>query len=83
LVREGLRDAAAGRATVASCAVAIARTRLSRAGLITGELAVTEEPELALYRQLAREERDPYGRYNAILREIVSFEFALDHRLGR
>jgi hypothetical protein len=38
------------------------------------------EPELQLYRLLRREEGDAYSRYNALVRELVSFEAALDRR---
>lgn len=43
--------------------------------------------ELDLYELLGQEEGDPYSRYNALLRELVSFERALDyefsHGLGK
>jgi hypothetical protein len=36
-----------------------------------------------LYALLGQEEGDPYSRYNALLRELVSFERALDHDFSR
>jgi hypothetical protein len=41
------------------------------------------EPELQLYRLLRREGGDAYSRYNALLRELISFEQALDRRTSR
>ena len=81
-VHAGLSDLAAGRHSVAACLVRIARTRLSRAGLtLKGENH--SEPELDLYRLLVAQGGDAYGRYNALLRELISFERALDARRAR
>ncbi|HEX3720768.1 MAG TPA: hypothetical protein VH595_22690 [Verrucomicrobiae bacterium] len=81
LVRQGLADFQAGRCTIPSCLVRIARPRLSRAGLmpqnVPGECS---EAELQLYGLLKLEGGDAYSRYNALLRELVSFENALDRR---
>ena len=65
-----------------SCLVRIARPRLSRAGLmppsVPGEYA---EFELQLYDLLKRERRlNAYSRYNALIRELISFENALAQR---
>ena len=80
-MREGLADFQSGRCTVPSCLVGIARSRLTRAGLIQCAVApALVEPELQLYRLLRREGGDAYSRYNALVRELVSFEAALDHR---
>lgn len=38
--------------------------------------------ELELYEILMTEPGNPYGRYNALMRELVSFEHALDHWLS-
>ena len=81
LMREGLADFQSGRCTVPACLVGIARSRLTRAGLVKGGMAPTPvEPELQLYRLLRREGGDAYSRYNALVRELVSFESALDRR---
>jgi hypothetical protein len=81
LVRQGLADFQSGRCTIPACLVQIARPRLSRAGLmpasVPGRFA---EPELQLYDLLKLERGDAYSRYNALLRELVSFENALDRR---
>ncbi len=84
LVREGLADLRAGHHTVPACLAAIARRRLSQAGLL-GEtfLPQSDEPELELYRMLRREGGDAYSRYNSLVRELVSFENALDRRMGK
>ena len=84
LVSQGLADFQSGLHTVHSCLVRIARPRLSRAGLMPegspGELA---EPELELYGLLKQEGGDAYSRYNSLLRELISFENALDRRKGK
>jgi hypothetical protein len=81
LVRQGLADFQAGVCTIPSCLVRIARPRLSRAGLMPPGLAGQfSEPELQLYGLLKREGGDAYSRYNALVRELVSFENALDRR---
>lgn len=81
LVREGLADCQAGRCTIAACLIGIARPRLARAGLIPVTMvSVLLEPELQLYRLLRQQGGDAYSRYNALLRELVSFESALDRR---
>ena len=81
LVRQGLADYGAGRCTVAACLIDIGRPRLSSAGLIpAGMISRLAEPESQLYRLLRAEGGDAYSRYNALMRELVSFESALDIR---
>jgi hypothetical protein len=81
MVREGLADYQAGRCTVAACLIAIARPRLTDAGLISAATASRLiEPEHQLYGLLRQQGGDAYSRYNALLRELVSFEQALDHK---
>jgi hypothetical protein len=54
------------------------------AGLIPAtKISVMLEPERELYRLLREQGGDAYSRYNALLRELVSFESALDHRCRR
>lgn len=82
LVRAGLADVQAGQATIAACLVTMASPRLVRAGLLpAGQAGFIPEPELRLYGLLLRQGGDAYSRYNALLRELVSFEQALDRRL--
>jgi hypothetical protein len=82
LVRAGLADLAAGRHSAAACLVEIARPRLTQAGLVSPRaLPPSPDPERELYRLLRAEGGDAYSRYNSLLRELVSFEFALDRRI--
>jgi hypothetical protein len=84
LVRQGLADFQAGLCTIPACLVRIARPRLSRAGLMPpSEPGQFSEHELQLYELLKLESGDAYSRYNALLRELVSFENALDRRFRK
>ena len=81
LVRHGLADFRAGQCTIPACLVHIARPRLSRVGLMPqSDASQISEPELQLYDLLKQEGGDAYSRYNALMRELVSFENALDRR---
>ena len=82
-IGEGLRDFHDGRHTPASCLVRMARRRLVTAGLMSLPQDRDIDAELDLYRLLSDEGDAAYGRYNALVRELVSFEHALDHRLRR
>lgn len=79
-VRQGLADLQSGQITVPACLVGIARPRLAQAGLLDNTPAPPPEPERELYRRLRAAGGDAYSRYNALLRELVSFENALDQR---
>jgi hypothetical protein len=84
LLRQGLADFQSGRCTIPACLVSMARPRLRGAGLITeGGAGSIPEPERQLYRLLGLEVGDAYSRYNALVRELVSFEQALDRRQNR
>jgi len=83
LVRQGLADLQSGRQTAPACLVSIARSRLDKAGLLERSTPSAPEPELELYRLLRREGGDAYSRYNSLLRELISFEQALDRRISR
>lgn len=78
----GLRDYSQNRSTVDACLVRIARRRLSRAGLLDEIPCADDGAELELYGHFAHEGARAHSRYNALLRELVSFEHALDHRLA-
>jgi hypothetical protein len=80
LIRQGITDLLAGRCTIPSCLVATSHTRLTRAGLLPVSLphGRLTEPESRLYRLLLGEGGDAYSRYNALRRELVSFEQTLD-----
>jgi hypothetical protein len=84
LVRQGLADFQSGLCTIPACLVCIARPRLSRAGLMPQSIpGQSSEPELQLYDLLKGEGGDAYSRYNALVRELVSFENALDRRIRK
>jgi hypothetical protein len=84
LVRQGLADFESSRLTAPVYLIASAQTRFVRAGLIQRrEDPLLAEPEPQLYRLLRREGGDAYSRYNALIRELVSFENALDHRRSK
>ena len=83
LVRQGLADLQSGRQTAPACLVSIARSRLDKAGLLERSTPSAPEPELELYRLLRREGGDAYSRYNSLLRELISFEQALDRRTSK
>ncbi len=75
-MRQGLQDWREGRATINSCLVVIAFGKLRAAGLVSGE-APFPEAELVLYDLLIKEGNNAYGRYNSLIRELVSFGRAL------
>jgi hypothetical protein len=78
LIRDGLADAAAGRVTIGSLLVAIGAPRLRRAGLDVPEMDVAD-PDHRLYELLAADDSDAaHSRYNALIRQLVSFERALE-----
>ena len=85
LVLPGLHDAVAGRLTIASCLVSIARPLIEGSGLAEHlpSIIYVAEPEHALYRLLRDEGDNAYGRYNSLLRRLVSFEQAVRHARSR
>ena len=84
LVRQGLADFQSGLRTIPECLVRIARPRLSRAGLMPqSDSGQPSQAELQLYELLKRDGGAAYSRYNALLREVISFENALDRRITK
>jgi hypothetical protein len=82
LICQGLEDWRAGRCTPAACLVAIGSPRLAPLGLLGPACPVPPtEAEQELYRLLRQEGGDAYSRYNALLRELISFEQSLDRRM--
>ncbi len=79
LVLRGLADLERGTESIESLLVSIGAPRLRQAGI-----AVTDplpDPEHRLYTLLAAEDSDAaHGRYNALVRQLVSFERAADAR---
>ena len=78
LVRQGLADLAEGRESAPALLVLIGAPRLRSIGLAVPE-SVEPDPDIHLYELLAREDSDSaHGRYNALIRELVSFERAAE-----
>ena len=75
---KGLQDWRAGQTTISSCLIAIAFGKFRNAGLVEGESPI-REAELVLYDLLRKEGGNAYGRYNSLIRELVSFGRALAH----
>jgi hypothetical protein len=85
MIRGGLADLAGRRESVASYLVQIGCLNMRRCGI---EVPVSDEDALEadhrLYALLSREHgNDAHRRYNALLRELVSFERALASRQER
>jgi len=79
----GIDDLDAGVESVPSLLVSLARERLVAAGLAVPR-ATAERPAHRLYDRLAAEDAsDAHGRYNALLRRIVSFARAAEHANAR
>lgn len=77
LIAAGLADLERGDETVAALLVSIGAPRLRRIGCLLP--ATFPDPEHRLYALLAREHSDSaHGRYNALLRRLVSFERAAE-----
>lgn len=76
LVEAGLRDLADGKRSEACLLVLIGAPRLRQVGLAIEAIPI-ERPEHELYRLLEQSGSDSaHGRYNALLRRLVSFERA-------
>ncbi|CAN5215591.1 hypothetical protein BH24ACT1_BH24ACT1_09650 [soil metagenome] len=75
LVSAGIRDLAAGEASVEALLVSIGAPRLRQIGLDVPE--PVPDAELRLYELLAQEDSDgAHSKYNALVRRLVSFERA-------
>ena len=85
LVLAGIRDLENGRQTPESLLVAIGADRMRAAGLNVPPTPTSGRfPEHELYELLARDDADSaHGRYNALLRRLVSFEHALEYARTR
>lgn len=83
LILKGLAELAEGRHTIETCLVRIAANRLSLAGIPIPSGISTENAELDLYSFFAPLGAAAHSKYNAAIRELISFEQALDHRLTR
>ncbi len=78
LIRDGVRDLEQGRRTEPALLVLIGAERLRRAGVRVPDVPAGN-PEHELYALLARDDPDSaHSRYNALIRQLVSFERAAD-----
>ena len=80
-VLAGLKDVERGAATPEAALVQVATLRFAQHGVLIPRLS--EDAELVLYRRLGERmgaDADVYGRYNALLEDLVSFLCALDRR---
>lgn len=85
-VLAGLRDVASGRPTAEAALVQAASNRFARHDILIPGEPEGMDAELVLYRRLGermRSDDDVYGRYSALLEELVSFLSALDQRGAR
>jgi hypothetical protein len=80
---EGLRDYHESLHTIPSCLVRMARRRLVSAGLMEASPLHDMNAELDLYHLLSHEGDRAHSRYNSLVRQLISFEHALDHRLTK
>lgn len=79
LIKQGLRDLAAGTESIESLLVQIGAPRLRRIGFDVPDDDNPEFPEDLLYAKLAKEDSDTaHDRYNALIRRLVSFESAAE-----
>ena len=84
LVMSGIEALQRGEMTVEALLVAIGATRLRAAGLEIPQVALPDQPELALYKALgAMYPGDTHSRYNSLIRRLVSFERALESQAVR
>jgi hypothetical protein len=78
LVRAGLDDVLRGHESIEALLVLVGAPRLRRLGIDVPERDV-RHPEHRLYEILARSNSDSaHGRYNALIRRLVSFERAAE-----
>ena len=83
-VRQGLTDFRNERTSLAACVVRMADPRLSQARFLapSSQRDVTEG--IKLYRMLSESEgTHAFSSYKAPVRELISFQHALNHRLTR
>lgn len=78
LVRAGLDDLRGGRESIEGLLVLVGAPRLRRIGIDVPARPATR-PEHRLYELLAGSDSDTaHGRYNALIRRLVSFERAAE-----
>lgn len=80
-ILEGIHDLENSQVTQAACLASMSSPRLRRAGLLRPDTEIVPEAERTLYRFLQTVPGNAYGRFNALGRELVSFEHGLDARM--
>ncbi len=85
LIAKGLEDSAEGLITPAACLISIGWPRLERAGMNLQARKCNRiiTPESELYQLLGSESDDPHSRYNALIRQLISFEQSLESEKAR
>jgi hypothetical protein len=83
LILKGIADLAEGHHNIGTCLVRIAANRLSRAGIPLPDGISPENAELDLYALLTPMGNSAHSAYNSLIRQLISFEQSLDHRLSR
>ena len=85
LVVMGLADLERGVESIEALLVAIGEPRLRWNGIsVPATASHLTEPERRLYRKLAAiHGNGAHSQYNALIRRLVSFEHALEHRRSR
>ncbi len=78
LIRDGLAALSSGQRTETALLILIGAIRLRKAGVDVPHVTV-DNPEHALYELLAASDSDSaHSRYNALIRQLVSFERAVE-----
>lgn len=83
MIRDGLRDFAEGRESIGSLLVQIGAPRLRKAGVPLPD-KVDGDADRHLYNLLGKAHgNEAHAKYNSLIRELVSFERALSHRVTK
>ncbi len=82
LIRQGLADLAAGRESIGALLVQIGTPRLRLLNVPLPPVVNAQDADRRLYRLLATTHgNEAHSQYNSLIRELVSFERALERRV--
>lgn len=82
-ILRGVADLVRGEMTSEALCVAGATGLLRSLGVdVAASITVPKDPEILFYLSLAGKTDDPYGRYNAMRRELDSFVSVLGRRIA-